>query len=151
MVILSLLLTLISFWQVSFLSFNLILIILLVRSFILPESRSTYLLGFFLGILTSLLDSSPLGLHSLIFLLTIKLVSTVRLSALASHYLSLIPIALCLFIINAYFYQIVFSTSFSFLSLIWQTILVIPLYWIVRFWEEGGIYEKKTTRSRLYG
>lgn len=138
MLILTLVLVLISFFQVSFLTFDLVLLILITRSFILPKNTSNYYLAFCLGLLISILSSSRLGLESLVLLFAVKLVSIFRTSAFASHFLSLFPITSIILLINLAVNQYLLQESIRLNDLIWSLLLIFPVYFLISFWEESS-------------
>ncbi len=150
MIIFILTLILIAFWQVSFLSFDLIYLILIARSFLRPMDKANYYLGFGLGVLISLLSSQPLGILSLVYLITTRIMSLIRLPFLDSHYISLLLTTFIFLCLNGMLNWKLFDQSINWQGLLEQTVLVIPLYFIIKFWEEGGHIAQKTLRHRLY-
>lgn len=129
------LLLLLVFIQSSLLPFDLVLVVIIVRSFLL-RSVSNYYLAFLLGLLVSLTSASPLGVYSLIYLAVVKAVHAIRLMAFASHWSVSLPVT---FLILVFYYLIsrfILGVDLNFWHSLIQLGLVVPFYILIGFWEE---------------
>lgn len=140
-------LILLSFLQSTILGVDLILVVLIARS-LTVEDKENYFFAFGLGLLISYLTGQPLGLYSLVYLLLVKVVYLVKLISVGNHYLMILPIVLILSSLTQFIQNMFFSAAFTFSPVIAQTLLAIPIYLAVKFWEERFI-PKKEIKLRL--
>lgn len=124
---------LILFLQTTVLQVNLFLSVLILRSFLRPEKQNL-LLAFSLGLLLSFLNNSPLGLYSLLLLSLSEAAQIIAKSRLGEHIL----IAIGLVIVS----QIIFNL-FKPTNIIIEILFAIPLYFLVKFWEERFIIKSE--------
>lgn len=136
-------LILLSFIQSTIIPLNLVLIILICRSFIISE-KSNFYLAFAFGLLISFLNSNILGLQSIIYLLLIALTQILSKSRLTANYLLIIPLNLVLLSINNV------ASSLSMLQSIhlWpqvviEAILSLPTLYLIKIWEERFVVRKE--------
>lgn len=139
MVTLLLILLVGGFIQTSILPVNLVLIILICRSY-LTFGLDNLWLGFVCGLLVAFLSAYPLGLLSICYLFFIALIQLVKKSNLSSNWLFILPVSAGLLTLDQMITGIFTGSSFT--SIIkWPIILegiilTIPVYLMVRFWEE---------------
>ena len=135
MKLLIIILVLLSFIQTTILPLDLVLVILLLRSYIKPE-RTNLTLAFFLGILIAQLMSQPPGLYCTLYLILVELTSILASLPLRKNLIfagaSLIVFLLLEKIVLAkftgatpYFWSVVFEMVFALLS-----------YFVLKLWEE---------------
>lgn len=124
---------LILFLQTTVLQVNLFLSVLILRSFLRPEKQNL-LLAFSLGLLLSFLNNSPLGLYSLLFLSLSEAAQIIAKSRLGEHIL----IAIGLVIVSQ-----VICNLFKPTNIIIEILFAIPLYFLVKFWEERFIIKSE--------
>ncbi len=122
---------LIIFLQATILPVNLFLSVLILRSFLRPEKQNLYL-AFLLGLLLSYLNNSSLGLYSLFFLGLSQVSQIASRSRLGEHIL--IAIGLVVFSQAAFYFFMP-----SILRVIFEIFFAVPLYFLVKFWEERFI------------
>lgn len=126
-----------SFIQTTILPLDLVLIILICRSYISFGKASLYL-AFAFGFLVSFLNVMPLGLQSIIYLTIIQLTQVLARSRLAGNSLLVIPITLFFLSLN----QLVNSAPL-FPTAIIGSILSLPIFYLVKLWEERFIVTKE--------
>lgn len=131
-------LTLLSFIQAAIIPVNLVLLVLICRSF-LAESRVNYWLAFGFGMLLSLLQGYPLGSLSIIYLLAVLGVNLIRKTHFASQWLMVLPLSLIILFLDQFIESKLFSFQLNFWELVPQVLLTIPIYILVRFWDERFI------------
>lgn len=131
-------LILISFIQSSLLPFNLVFLIIIARSFITGD-ETNYFLAFGFGILLSLLSGLPLSSLSLVYLIAVAAVFAVKRAQFASHWAVILPLSAILLLLDHGARSAVTGSSLSPLSLLIQAILGLPVYFLVRLWEERFI------------
>ena len=136
-----LLLIFVTLLQTAFIPVNLCLILLVCRSLVISD-RMNFYLALISGIVLGLLSSSNLGFYPLIFLVYIYLLSLFKKSAFSTNFLLFLPIALLIYATTAFLEKLIFNQSFSFSKLIFETLLTLPLYLLVRFWEERFVVRK---------
>lgn len=134
-------LLLISFLESTILSFDLVLVILITRSFIVAQ-KSNYFLAFFFGLLASLLSGYPLGLLSLIYLLAVIVSHIIKTTDIVAYWIVVIPLTFLLLFFEQFILQLLNISNFDFSFLFVPAILVLPIYFIVRFWEERFVVSK---------
>lgn len=132
-----------AFVQTTVLPVDLVLIILICRSYIKVD-RLNLILGFWLGLLVSFLDLTPLGLQAIIYLFLIQLTQVLSKFPLAGNPLLIIPISLMVLSCNHFFISLVGATSTQlFPKVIWESLLSLPVLYLLRLWEERFIVRKE--------
>ena len=142
------LLILSAFLQTSFLGINIVLLIIVVRSFIV-ESTANYYLALFAGILLGLLSVQNLGFWPFIFLLTVKIAHLLRRMPFNIGILTALPaivIAISITVLSEYFFL---KQTPNHIKIIAELITSIPIFIIIRFWEERFIIHPSTVKLKL--
>ncbi len=131
-----LVLILIAFLQSTLVPLNLCLIIIILRAYIKPESSNFYL-AFAIGLVVSFLDHQTLGVNSLIYLVAVALTHSLSKTPLSKNILGVLPLIFIelglIYLLNAYLLQ---QTPSIFPRLIIETVISLPIYIALRFWEE---------------
>src|SRR5688500_326665 len=140
-------LLLISFIQTSFLPIDLILLILIARSFLVTDFKSYYL-AFGLGILNGLLMGQLIGSLALVYIIVIKLVFLFKAAAFSSSWLTIIPLTLILSVLNQLARLILFKSNFNFSIVLIEVGLIVPIYFLIQIWEDR-FTSFKDTRLKL--
>lgn len=123
-----------SFIQSTILPLDLVLIILICRSYIRSD-KSNLFLAFGFGLLDAHLNLTPLGLQSLVNLLVVAVTAYFSKSRLAGNSLLIIPLSLVLLLINQSLKpspKIFIEAAFS-----------LPMLYLIRWWEERFIVQKE--------
>lgn len=131
-------LILISFLQTTLLPLNLVLLILISRSFIVSEKQNLWL-AFWFGLLVSFLSGFPLGSLSIIYLFIVALVQSIKKAQFVSHWVFILPLSFILLLFDHLVRNLVIGASFNFIPVIIQTALALPVYLLVRLYEERFI------------
>lgn len=142
MITLIFILVLLAFLQSTILPFNLVFLWLLSRAF-LVEEKANYYLAFFLGLLLSLLLNYPLGFLSLIYLLAVLTIRLIKAAQLSSSWLAILPLSALLLLLDLGAKSLILKNSLDFSSLIWQIILILPIFFLLKFWEERLIIKSE--------
>lgn len=136
-------LIIVSFVQSTIFPLDLVLIILICRSYLNPDKNNLYL-AFAFGLLLSHLDLRPLGLQSLIYLILVQITQKLTRSRLAGHWLMIAPITFILLassqLVNALFASQTVQTSPGVLI---GSILSWPIFYLVKLWEERYTPQKE--------
>ena len=128
-----------SFLESTVLSIDLVLLILICRSYIRPE-KSNLFLAFGFGLFADHLNLTILGLSSLIYLTMISITEGLSKSRLADNSFLIIPICLVLMIINQLILSFVGQLTVQFFpKVLIESLLSLPILYLVRFWEERFI------------
>lgn len=129
----------ISFLQAAVMPVNLVLLILISRSFVVKDPGN-YWLAFGFGLFLSLLLGLPLGVLSVAYILMVKIVHSLKATRFSSHWLLLMPLSLALLMADSLLQGLgLFHYSFNFTAELLKVFLVIPVYIIMKFWEERFI------------
>ncbi len=124
-----------SFLQTTILPINLVLLIIVLRSFLTGEVENLYL-AFGFGLLISHLNATPLGIESLIYLILVILARSIGRLPISSNILIVFPLILVSVIFDTLINSFLLKQSFQLTQIIWTTVLAIPIYLVLRFWEE---------------
>ena len=141
MIPLSLSLILFCFLQEAFLPFNLVLLVLVSRAFVVSE-KENYYLAFAFGLLLSFLAGFSLGVLSITYLSLVFVIHMFRRIQFVTHPVIVIPIAAVSLFLDSTIRSLFISSSLNLMSFITQIILIIPVYFATLFWEERFIPKK---------
>lgn len=128
------------FIQSAFLPLNIVLILLISRSLIFPQ-RSNLILAFVCGVLLGLLTSVNIGFYALLFVLMVEGVHLLRKSPLSANILTIVPLTFFLISLLSLIEQVVFGSLIHLSLLFIQAFLALPLFLLVRFWEERFVVQ----------
>lgn len=132
-----------SFIQSTILPLDLVLIILICRSYLISD-KANYLLAFGFGLLNSHLNLTPLGGESLIYLILISAVSSLSKLRLAGNIYLIVPLALVLLLINQATLSFFTHQSIQiFPKIFLESGLSLPIFYLVRLWEERFIVQSE--------
>lgn len=124
-----------AFMQSAFLPLNLVLVLLIARSLV-REDRSNLFMGFFGGLILSFLTQVNLGYWPIVFILVVKLSSLIK--RLPVSFNPLIIFFCSIFIVSSVriFNVFFMNEELKITTLIFEAILVVPVFYLVRGWEE---------------
>lgn len=136
-------LIIISFIQSTILPLDLVLIILICRSYI-KSDKSNLFLAFGFGLLNAHLNLTPLGFQSLTYLIVVTITAGLSKSRLAGNSFLIAPLSFILMSIN----QAVLSTFIHQSPLIFpknllEAFVSLPILYSIRLWEERFIVSKE--------
>lgn len=132
-----------SFLQSTILPLDLVLIILICRAFIREEEENLYL-TFAFGLLVSLLNGNLLGFQSIIYLLIVFLTQLISKSRLSKNSLLIIPLSFVFLTFNNMAASLFTNQSIQlFPKIILETVLCLPVFYLLRVWEERFIPRKE--------
>lgn len=138
-----LILTIISFLQSTVIPIDLVLIILICRSYI-KSDKSNLVLAFSFGLFNSLLNLTPIGITSLIYLVLIAATESLSKSRLAGNSLLVIPLTLILMSVNQLIQSMLIHGSVQlFPKVLIETTISLPVFYLIRLWEERFIVKKE--------
>jgi len=130
-----LVLILLSFFQSTIIPLDLILIALICRSFI-KEEKVNFYLAFGFGLLISHLKLNPMGFESIIYLIIVALTQSFSRSRFNKSIVLIAPLAFVLLLLNQSLETFFLKTSFSLSKIIWESILILPVFSFLKLWEE---------------
>ncbi len=129
-------LIIISFIQSAILPLDLVLIILICRSYTRTDKANLYL-AFGFGLFNGHLNLTTMGLQSLLYLILVSVTESLSKSRLAGNSLLIIPLSLILVSLNqAVLSMAVGQTVALFPKNLLEAILSLPILYLVRIWEE---------------
>jgi cell shape-determining protein MreD len=140
MILLAIVLFLAAFIQSTLVPINLVLLILMARSFETTD-KANYFLAFFFGTLFSLLSGFPLGSLSLAYLVMVAFIYFIKKVEFSSHWLILLPLSLALFSADCFLQGFLMGSSFNLRIVFGEIMLILPVFLLVKFWEERFIPE----------
>lgn len=132
-----------SFIQTTILPVDLVLIILICRSY-LRSDRANLFLAFSFGLLLSHLNLTYFGLQSLVLLVLVQTTEGLSRSRLAGNWLLIIPLTFTLLSLNYIAISIFTNQSIQlFPGVFFESLLSLPVFFLVRLWEERFIVRKE--------
>jgi len=138
-----LILIFVSFIQSTILPVDLVLMILICRSYIRPDKNNLYL-AFVFGLIDGLLNLTTMGFQSLIYLILVALTESLSKSRLAGNPLLIVPLSLILLSVNYVSLSLLGGQSIQiFPKVIFEAFLSLPILYIVRLWEERFIVRRE--------
>lgn len=138
---LTLLLIIIAFLQSTILSLNLGLLILICRSYIKTEDKNLYL-AFGFGLLISQLELLNFGLVSILYLIIVQLSQMFSKSPFAKHFILILPLTFILLSLNQIISSFFISQKPLFPKVIIESLLSLPIFYLIKLWEERFIVQK---------
>lgn len=130
-----------SFLQSTIFPIELVLLILICRTYI-RNSKSNLYLALAFGLFLSFLNLSTLGFKSIVFLIIIQATRMLSKSRLAGNPLLIMPVSLLFLTLNHLINFPVNIQTPHFPKLFLESFLSIPILYIVRLWEERFIVQK---------
>lgn len=131
-----------SFLQSTILPLDLVLVILICRSFIKEEAQNLYL-AFAFGLFISLLNGHLIGFQSIAYLLIVLSIHLVSKSRFSKNSYLFIPLSLVFFILNTVALSLFQNQNIQLFPKIGlETLLCIPTFYVLRVWEERFIVRK---------
>lgn len=132
-------LAILSFLQSTIIPLDLVLLILICRSFIKTQS-SNYYLVFTFGLLNSHLNLTTLGFQSFIYLAVVLIIQILSKSQLANHAFYIIPIVMLGSFFNLQALSVLTNqTPRFFPQIIFEGLVSLPVFYLLRLWEERFI------------
>lgn len=127
-----------AFFQTTFLPINLVLIIIITRSLAYEEALNYYL-AIYAGIILGVLSSTNLGIYGIIFLANVKLAHLLRKLPVTANVFTVVVISFALFLSTAFFEMIFLKNSINFQKILIESAISLPIFIIIRIWEERFI------------
>jgi rod shape-determining protein MreD len=138
-----LILILLAFLQSTILPINVVLVVLVIRAYIKTNANNLYL-AFGIGMLVSLLTNVSLGIDSFIYLVFVELTHLLSKSAFSKNVLTVIPLIFIeLGIYHLITAFITHQTFFIWSNLIIETLISMPVYIGLRFFEDRFLIRKE--------
>lgn len=131
-----------SFIQTTILPIDLVLLILICRSYIKADSSNLYL-AFFFGIFTSHLNLVSIGFQSFIYLTFVEATEVLSRLRLAGNPLLIVPLSFFFLTSNQLANSILSHNTFAFLQVIIACLLSLPILFLVKLWEERFTVRKE--------
>ncbi len=126
-----------SLLQNTILGVNLVLLVLILRSFVRVD-RSNLYLAFSMGLLMSHLNFTQLGVQSIIYLVLVQLTQVVSRSHLSAHFLTVVVLGVIGVSVDRILASMLLGETINIFPIILliEGFLSIPIFAIVKFWEE---------------
>lgn len=127
-----------AFLQTTILPIDLVVVILICRAYIKSDRANLYL-SFTFGLIVSHLNLTSLGLESLIYLIIIQAIQILSKSRLSGNPFLIIPISLIFLSLNQITNSIVSHNTLDLSKAVTASLLSLPVFYSIRFWEERFI------------
>lgn len=132
-----------SLLQSTILPINLVLIILIARALIRPEKANLFL-AFAMGLFVSHLNLQPIGWQSLIYLVLVQLAQILSKTRISANPMVIAPLVFVLLSFNQISNAFVLNQSIKLLpQVLLESLLSLPVFYLVRLWEERFIVRKE--------
>jgi cell shape-determining protein MreD len=141
--ILIIILIFLSFLQTTIIPLNLVLIVLISRSFIKVERENLYL-AFCFGLFLSFLSLNPIGVLSILYLIIIQAIYLISKTRFANLILMILPVSFLMYLIIYTIRFVLQGQTFYFsFNILAETMLTLPTYLVLRYWEERFVVKKE--------
>lgn len=125
-----------SFLQTTILPIDLVLLVLIFRSYLVSDESNLYL-AFFFGLLVSHLSGTTLGVQSLVYLTLVQIVRIISSIPALNSIITIIPITFIGLTFNSAALSIINGSSIQLWpKILLESIAALPVYLLIRFWEE---------------
>lgn len=129
-------LVLASFLQATVLPFDLVLLILVLRAYIVND-KNNLVLAFLFGLLISHLNTTTLGLQSIIYLILVQGARIVSRLPISNNIFTVIPLVFISASLNALVTSFLTQSSLQLWPKVFiESMLALPVFIFIRFWEE---------------
>ncbi len=132
-----------AFLQSAFLPIDMVLVLLIARSLVI-EDRENLFLAFFGGLLLSFLTQVNLGYYPLIFILIVKLAGLFKKLPVSFNPFMVFGSGTLLIILVALINSFFISQQLEVYPHLIEVILVLPVYYLIKFWEERFVIKSHT-------
>lgn len=139
---LTVILIIVSFLQVTILPIEMVLIVLICRSY-LKFDKATLFLAFAFGLINDHLNLTTLGLTSLAYLITVAIMGSLSKSRLAGNSFLIIPLTFILLLVNQAALSPFTDQPIQLLKIFLESLMSLPVYFLVKLWEERFIVRKE--------
>lgn len=136
-----------AFLQSSVISLNLVLVVLIARS-LAVDNGANLLLAFFGGLILSFLTQTNLGYWPLFLLFIVKIGLLTGKLPVSFNPLVIFLSGSVLVFFAALINKLFLHQDFQFLKLVFEAVLVVPAYFLIRIWEERFV-PKSELRLKL--
>lgn len=133
-----LLLVIAIFLQTSFVPINLVLILIISRAMV-NEELANYYMAFLAGILLGILTVTNIGFWPLVMLLAVKVIYLSKKLPLLKNILIVSLMAFILLVAVDFLQSSLFHQDFEIKKTIIETIVTLPIYYLLKIWEERFI------------
>ncbi len=137
-----------SFLQTSFLGINVVLIIIIARSFLM-ENKANYFLALFSGILLGLLSAQNIGFWPLILLLGTKIAHVLRKMPFNISIITFIPVLIVCVVLAAAAELLFLNQTINWTKVVIEVIVGLPIFTFIRFWEDKFFIRPSTVKLKL--
>lgn len=124
-----------AFFQSAFLPLNICLSLVISRALV-SESKSNLIASFFGGVLLGFLNGQNIGFWALTFLIVAKVIHISKGMQFAQSPKVTLPLAFILVAGVEGAEKLLAGVEFNLIKVILETLICIPLYIAIRFWEE---------------
>lgn len=135
-------LILLAFLQTTVLPMDLVLVILICRSYVRSGKENLYL-AFFIGLLISHLNLTPMGVQSILYIFSVQITQMLSKSRLAGNSFIIIPLSATFLLTNEVINSLLLHQTLQiFPKVLLESILALPILYLLKLWEERFIVRK---------
>ena len=131
-----------SFVHYTIIPINLVLIILICRSYIISD-KTNFFLAFAFGLLDSHFNLITLGLTSLIYLISVAIVESLSRSRLAGNAFLIVPLVFGLLLVNQAILLYFTRQSLEINKILLEALISLPIFYLVKIREEHFVVRKE--------
>ncbi len=136
-------LLLLSFLQTTLIPLDLVLLVIVLRTYIKTDSSNLYL-GFGFGLLIAFLGQTSLGPTPLVYLTLVQFTSLLKRTPISNYVLTVIPLCLVITIANTGINALILHQSTQFWpKVVIESLLGLPIYMAIKVWEERFVVRKE--------
>lgn len=131
-----------AFLQTTILPLDLVLIILVCRAYVRSGKGNLYL-AFFIGLILSHLNLTPMGIQSILNLAFVQITQMLSKSRLAGNSLVIILLSFGALLTNEVINSLLLNQTLQiFPKVLVESILALPILYLLKIWEERFIVRK---------
>lgn len=131
-----------SLLQTTIIPINLVLIILICRSF-LSQEKSNLFLAFIFGLFIGHLSLNNLGFQSMIYLILVQFAQIISVTRFSIHSILIVPLTYLLLFLNMLMLSLIDHQSIQIsVKFIIEGMLSLPVFYLEKFWSERFIVQK---------
>lgn len=124
-----------AFVQITLLPFEIVVIVIILRSFLVTD-RTNYYLAFALGLLLAFLSGYPLGIFSLIYLGMVMIIYLLKKAHFISHWMGATVVSVILLLGYHLLEKFLLGLSLNQSTYFIELALILPIFIILKFFEE---------------
>jgi hypothetical protein len=133
-----LLLVIAIFLQTSFVPINLVLILMIARSFIV-EDMANYYIAFFAGLMLGIMSIYNIGFWPLVLLIVVKVLNLSKKLPLSKSPLTIGLVVLIIITLVSYLESQIYHQTFEWIKVVIESVITITLVYLMRLLDQRSV------------